>query len=190
MLVEYYRLFSSEVATPTARHIWDVPLSAIDAPWVKVSWLNLTMATQSNGHYLQRSAVLGTIYGPAMWFAKAAFLTRYLRLFNVVAWMWWSCHAGIWFLACAYWSLVPVSVIYNFPHGDEHWDLAMSLDSAPAQVAFVTMGLISVVSDLYILILPSPILLKLQISLKRKLGLCLVFITAAMFVFPALPSRS
>ncbi|KAI0842312.1 hypothetical protein F5Y06DRAFT_257278 [Hypoxylon sp. FL0890] len=147
-------------ATPTARHIWDVPLSAIDASWVK------------------RSAVLGTIYGPAMWFAKTAILTMYLRLFSVVKWMRWCCYFGIGFLFCAYWSLVPVSVIYNFPHGDEHWDLAMELDSRPAQVPFVVIGLLSVISDLFILVLPFPILLKLQASWKRRLGLCLIFITA------------
>ncbi|OTA92255.1 hypothetical protein M434DRAFT_32044 [Hypoxylon sp. CO27-5] len=150
-------------ATPTARHAWDVPLSAIDASWVK------------------RAAVLGTIYGPAMWFAKTAILTMYLRVFNVIGWMRWCCHLGIVFLFCAYWSLVPVSVVYNFPHGaNEHWDLTLTLSSALAQLPFVIMGLISVVSDLYILILPFPILLKLQVSWKRKIGLCLVFITAAI----------
>lgn len=149
-------------STSTARHIWDVPLSAIDSSWVK------------------RSAVLGTIYGPAMWFAKAAILTMYLRLFKIVSWMRWCCIGGIVFLFCAYWSLVPVSVIYNFPHGDEHWDLAMTADSATSQVAYVVLGLISVISDLYILILPFPILLKLQVSLKKKIGLCFVFLAAAI----------
>ncbi|KAI1653885.1 hypothetical protein F4813DRAFT_242352 [Daldinia decipiens] len=147
-------------STSTARHIWDVPLSAIDESWVK------------------QSAVLGTIYGPAMWFAKTAILTMYLRLFSVKTWMKWCCYCGIGFLFCAYWSLVPVSAIYNFPHGDEHWDLSLSIDSQPAQVPFVVMGLISVVSDLYILVLPFPILLTLQVSRKRRVGLCLVFLTA------------
>ncbi|KAI1209701.1 uncharacterized protein F4807DRAFT_460448 [Annulohypoxylon truncatum] len=150
-------------ATPTARHAWDVPLGAIDASWVK------------------RSAVLGTIYGPAMWFAKTAILTMYLRAFGIVRWMWWCCHTGIAFLFCAYWSLVPVSVTYNFPlRAHQHWDLALSLSSTPAQLPFVIMGLISVVSDLYILILPFPILLKLHVSRRRKIGLCLVFATAAI----------
>ncbi|KAI1475140.1 hypothetical protein F4774DRAFT_398150 [Daldinia eschscholtzii] len=146
-------------STSTARHIWDVPMSAIDASWLK------------------RSAVLATIYGPAMWFAKTAILTMYLRLFSVKAWMKWCCHIGIGFLFCAYWSLVPISIVYNFPHGNEHWDIAMSLDGQPAQIPFVVMGLISVISDLYILVLPFPILFTLQIPWDRKVGLILIFLT-------------
>ncbi|PSR88505.1 hypothetical protein BD289DRAFT_482107 [Coniella lustricola] len=146
--------------TSTARHIWDVPLSAVNASWIK------------------RSAVLGTIYGPAMWLAKTAILTMYLRLFGVKAWMRWCCYGGIIFLACAYWSLVPVSAVYNFPHGDEKWDLATDEKAAPAQSAFMVMGLIGVISDVYILILPWPILMTLHTSLRRKLALGVVFLTA------------
>ncbi|KAI0890677.1 uncharacterized protein GGS22DRAFT_194594 [Annulohypoxylon maeteangense] len=150
-------------STPTARHAWDVPLSAIDASWIK------------------RSAVLATIYGPAMWFAKAAILMMYIRVFHVVRWMRWCCYIGIIFLFCAYWSLVPVSIVYNFPHRpNEHWDLALSLSSIPSQLPFMIMGLVSIVSDLYILILPFPVLLRLHISWKKKVGLGLVFITAAI----------
>jgi hypothetical protein len=131
----------------------------------------------------QKCAVLGTIYGPAMWFAKTAVLTLYLRLFNVYTWVRWACYIGIGFTCLAYWSLVPVSVVYNFPHGpNERWDLAMTVGSAPAQVPFVIMGVISVVSDVYIFVLPLPVLLRLHVSWRRKLGLCLVFMTAIMFV--------
>ena len=105
---------------------------------------------------MQRSAVLGTIYGPAMWFAKVAILTMYLRLFNVVVWMRWSCHIAIWFLFCAYWSLVPVSVLYNFPHGDQHWDQSIVMTSTPGPIPFLVMGLVSVISDVFILVLPLP----------------------------------
>ncbi|KAI1754032.1 hypothetical protein F4782DRAFT_494801 [Xylaria castorea] len=145
---------------PTARHAWDVPLSVIDASWVK------------------RTAVLGTIYGPAMWFAKTAILTLYLRLFNVLKWLRWCCYVGIIFLFAAYWSLVPVSIVYNFPHGNEKWDLATTAKSAPSQVAYVTIGAISVISDIYIFILPFPILLGLQMSRKRKFGFSIVFLAA------------
>lgn len=118
-----------------------------------------------------------------MWFAKTAILTLYLRLFKVIVWMNWCCYFGIGILFCAYWSLVPVSIIYNFPHGkNEHWDLTLTLKSVPAQVPFVVMGIISVISDVYIFVLPLPILLKLHVSTRRKIGLCLVFMTALMLV--------
>lgn len=138
----------------------------------------------------QRSAVLGTMYGPAMWFAKAAILTMYLRLFGVKIWMRWCCYFGIGFLFCAYWSLVPVSAIYNFPHGNEKWDLSMDIKSATSQLAYVVIGLVSVVADLYILVLPFPILLTLRTSWKRRVGLGVVFLTAIMLVVPSTFQRS
>ncbi|KAI0114414.1 hypothetical protein GGR51DRAFT_504273 [Nemania sp. FL0031] len=167
--VAYTGVVISELST--ARHAWDVPLSAIDASWVK------------------RTAVLGTIYGPAMWFAKTAILTLYLRLFSVVKWLRWCCYIGIVFMFLAYWSLLPVSVVYNFPHGDEKWDFATTAKSAPSQVAYVTIGAVSVISDIFILILPFPILLSLQTSWKRKVGFSFVFLAAiigivsSIFVF-------
>ncbi|KAI1390592.1 uncharacterized protein F4822DRAFT_426440 [Hypoxylon trugodes] len=162
--LKIYKRLALDDSTPTARHIWDVPLSAIDASWVK------------------RRAILRTIYGPAMWFAKTAILTMYLRLFGVKMWMRWCCYFGIGVLFCAYWSLVPVSVIYNFPHNDEHWDLALMVESQPAQIPFVIMGFVDIVSDLYILALPFPVLLKLQTTQRKKVGLFLVFLTAIIGV--------
>ncbi|KAJ2995732.1 hypothetical protein NUW58_g1189 [Xylaria curta] len=166
LAVVYAGIVISE--TPTARHVWDLPISLIDASWVK------------------RTTVLGTIYGPAMWFAKTAILTLYLRLFNIIQWLRWCCYFGIVFLFAAYWSLVPVSVVYNFPHGNEEWGLATTANSAPSQVAYVTAGAISVVSDIYILFLPFPILHKLQLSSKRKIGLGIVFLAAIIGIISSI----
>jgi hypothetical protein len=80
-------------------------------------------------------------------------------------------------------ELVPVSIIYHFPYGSEKWDLAKTVDSAPAQIPFLAMGITSVVSDLFIFILPLPCLFKLYVSWRRKIGLCLVFATTIMYVF-------
>ncbi|KAI3338649.1 hypothetical protein F4824DRAFT_509067 [Ustulina deusta] len=154
--------------TPTARHIWDIPFGAIDASWVK------------------RTAVVGTIYSPALWFAQAAILTLYLRLFGVIKWLRWCCYIGIAFLFAAYWSLVPVSVVYNFPHGNEKWDLAITEKSVQSQVAYVTAGAIGVISDIYIFLLPFLILLKLQVSLKKKIGLSIVFLVAIIGIISSI----
>jgi hypothetical protein len=118
-----------------------------------------------------------------MWFAKTAIFTLYLRLFDVYNWVRWCCYFGIGFLCLAYWSLVPVSIVYNFPPGkNEDWDLTLTVNSVPTQVSFVIMGLVIVLPDVYIFILRLSILLKLHISWRRKFGLCLVFMTAIMFV--------
>jgi hypothetical protein len=139
-------------------------VSAIDASWAK------------------RNAVIQTIYGPAIWFAKTSILAMYLRLFGVLKWMRWCCWLGIAIIFCAFWSLVPAAAVYAFPWGQEHWDSAMSQDGRPLVVPFMIVGVISVASDLYILILPLPVLLRLHIHWKKKIALCLAFAVGIMFV--------
>jgi hypothetical protein len=60
----------------------------------------------------------------------------------------------------------------------------MTIDSKPAQIPLLVMGVVSVASDVYILILPLPILLKFHVNWKRKIGLCLIFAAAIMYVYP------
>lgn len=61
------------------------------------------------------------------------------------------------------------------------------MTSTPGSIPFLVMGLVSVISDVFILVLPLPILLKLQASWKRKIGWCLLFVTAIMFVSLSCP---
>jgi hypothetical protein len=82
-------------------------------------------------------------------------------------------------------ELVPVSIIYHVLYGGEKWKLTMTVDSAPAQIHFLAMGIINVVSDLFIFVLPLQCLLKLYVSWQKKIGLCLmfvVFVTTIMYV--------
>jgi hypothetical protein len=107
----------------------------------------------------------------------------YLRLFHPYAWMRWCCWLGIGILFCAYGCLVPIIAIHDYPHGDAKWDMTLLMNGASVKKAFEVIGGVSMVFDLYILILPLPILLNLQISTRRRLGLCLIFLTAVMYAF-------
>ncbi|KEY64658.1 hypothetical protein S7711_02858 [Stachybotrys chartarum IBT 7711] len=156
--------YTNRSAASTARHAWDVPRSAIDASWI------------------QRGAILSTIWGPAMWFAKTAILTMYARIFSPLAWMQLCCYFAMGFLFCAFWSLVPLSVLYNFPHKGEQWDLPMMIGGMWTHLPFAIVGLISVLADVLIVVLPLPTLLRLQMSWKRRLGLSLMFLTAAICI--------
>src|SRR5687768_6561314 len=91
----------------TARHAWDTPISFINETWFK------------------RNAALCLLYGPAMFFSKVAVCTLYLRIFNTVHWMRWTCWIAIALFTCVYWSMVPVYAIYSFPYGDETWSLPL-----------------------------------------------------------------
>jgi hypothetical protein len=128
----------------------------------------------------QTSAVIAIIYGPTIWLAKTAILTLYLRVFRSVRWLRWSCYAGIAVLFAAYWSMVPICVYFNLPHGDEEWDLSTAIKQSRSELGYVVVTVISVVSDFYILLLPFPVLLRLQMPREKKLGLCLVFFGAVM----------
>lgn len=142
-----------------ARHAWDTPISFIDERWFK------------------RNAALCLLYGPAMFFAKAAVCTLYLRIFKTVTWMRYSAWGAIIFLGCTYGSMVPVYAVYSLPYGNEKWDLTLAAKVGKADKMAITTGAINVATDIFMIVLPLPIIMKLNLSLRKRLGLAAVFLT-------------
>jgi hypothetical protein len=165
--LKLYRCLSDNQSTAnkTSRHAWDTPITFIDAPWFK------------------RNAALCLVYGPAMFFAKAAVATLYLRIFDAIHWIRWSCWTLVALMACAYGSTIPVYAIYAFPHGDEQWDLSLGAKATATDKLGIATASFNVVTDLFLLVAPLPIILKLNLSLSKKLGLTTVFLTGIVALF-------
>lgn len=143
----------------TARHAWDTPISFIDETWLK------------------RNAALCLLYGPAMFFAKAAVCTLYLRIFNTVTWMRYAAWGAIVVLGITYGTMVPVYAVFSFPYGDEKWDLALTMKVGRVDRMAISTGTINVASDIFLLAIPVPIIMKLNLSLRKRIGLSAVFMT-------------
>ena len=51
------------------------------------------------------------------------------------------------------------------------------------QILSITSGVVNLVNDLYLLILPLPAILKLKMATKQKIGVMLIFLTGAGYVY-------
>ena len=148
------------VVNETSRHTWDTPITLINKPWLK------------------KNAVLCLAFPPAMFFAKAAVCLLYLRIFDMMVWIRYTTRVMLFVLFGAYFSMMPVYILYAFPYGsDEQWDYTLSAKMMnKLSVLAIFAGAFNVATDIILLSLPVPIVMKLSLSLEKRIGLAAVFL--------------
>ena len=121
------------------------------------------------------------LLGPTLFFAKGAILLLYLRIFTVNKRMRYSIWFGLVWDTLLYWVNIPIATYYGTPRIGQSWeDVAWTETCANLTTFVLVQGVLSVVLDLYIFILPIPIVSKLPISLKQRLSILGVFATAIL----------
>lgn len=119
---------------------------------------------------------------PAIFFGKMAILLLYFKIFRVNKPMRLAIYFGM-FLNLLHWGQFFSSPYYCAPNVGESWEEVISSGScASTMVVAYTQGGVSLATDIYIFVLPIPMVLKLQMTLKKKMQLLAVFLTALMFV--------
>lgn len=76
--------------------------------------------------------------------------------------------------------MVPVYAVFSFPYGDESWDLNLAMKTGKVDRMAIATSTINVVSDVFLLIIPLPIIMKLNLNLRKRIGLAAVFMTGIM----------
>ncbi|KAL9036324.1 MAG: hypothetical protein Q9180_004363, partial [Flavoplaca navasiana] len=117
------------------------------------------------------------VYPPGVYFAKAAILTLYLRVFSVKRVMRALIYGGLIVLFLAYATFIPVSVVYCSPRKGGAWDFFLLDKCKATALVLVIQGVFNLLSDNYILILPLPIIWTLNLERKKKIGLAVVFMS-------------
>ncbi|KAI0859745.1 hypothetical protein F4860DRAFT_525756 [Xylaria cubensis] len=152
-----------------ARHLWDVPACLFDAS------------------YLKQVFAEETLNQIARFFIKGSILMLYQQLFSNVRWMRIAVAAGLVFDFLFYGALVAVFVYYSIPHGNQTWEElytnGSALHTAPTGLV---QGPVTILIDLYLFILPLPILWRLQMTSKRRLQIIAVFATGFLAVIAGL----
>ena len=119
--------------------------------------------------------------GPTLFFAKSAILLLYLRIFNANKKMRYSIWFGLLWNFLLYSSGIPIATYYFTPRIGQPWTVVAANVTCSVLSNFVLVqGVLSVVLDLYIFILPIPIVSKLPISLKQRLSILGIFGTAIL----------
>ncbi|KAL8851306.1 MAG: hypothetical protein Q9221_003751 [Calogaya cf. arnoldii] len=145
--------------TNVARHVWDIPLSYLLAP-----------------SYLRFIFAQNIIQAPAVGFAKSSILLLYLRIFTVKPSMRYAIYAGLIFTGLLYGIHVPLVIGFCTPRGGSK---ILDFDScAKLTVWGPVQGFLAMLLDVYIFILPFPVISQLKLPRGKRLGVYVLFGTA------------
>ena len=121
-----------------------------------------------------------------MFLIKLTILLQFLRVFvplhkrNAMSWI---CHALIWLNFFYYTTYVFLAIFYCTPI-KKGWSQQVyppiKGSCLNLRTAYIAGAAINTASDLSIVILPQPVIWHLQLSSKRKLGLCLIFLVGLL----------
>ncbi len=164
-----------------ARHQWDIPICQLDAAYIKVSELQKIYAGRAYvGNHLQKLFAVTIIIPVGSIFPKSAILVLYLQLFSSKKWIRPAVYFGLLFNFFTYIPLVASAIYYTTPRGGTTWaELALSTEPQRGLYMSTVKAAMSIVMNLYILILPLPILAKLHMAVSKRVQLIAVFATAS-----------
>ena len=125
--------------------------------------------------------VLGGLYGPAAWFIKLSLFVLYLEIFGLIKWLRYGAYTGIVITGLFYFVLIIPYVVLCGPEGGRsqlsYLEGSSSQRCAQSRAEVLTLGIVNVVSDLYLLALPLPALWSLQMPIRKKLGVAAMILT-------------
>ncbi|RAL07030.1 uncharacterized protein BO97DRAFT_438736 [Aspergillus homomorphus CBS 101889] len=143
------------------RHAWDIPVSSI-VPW-----------------FFKYSVTAGCLYNISAMFTKVSILAFYLRIFSpsrrARALIW----SGVALITLGYMTLTIAMLAWMVPRrGDGGWGSTANtsrMNIASRQLDF-TQGIFSVVSDFYVMTIPTGIIFRLNMKKQRRLGVACIFL--------------
>ncbi|KAI0424758.1 hypothetical protein F5Y09DRAFT_335520 [Xylaria sp. FL1042] len=152
--------------TRYARHQWDV----------RACWYN--------GTYIKILFAQEIVVSFVLFFSKASIFLLFHQIFDVMGSMRIKIYCGIVFTAFLYVIInIPLCVILSAPHVGETWNSVIT-SGRPEKVVIwgIVQSVLAVGLDLFILILPIPVIMKLSLSTPKKIRILAVFTTALVGV--------
>jgi hypothetical protein len=161
------------------RHEWDIRIIWLTPHAIRV-FTHLDSRILSDGK-LSKVQILGSgtsLYSVTMFFAKLAIFLLYRRLFAVYRWTRIAIYFGIIFSGLFYVASIITHMILCIPRQSESWtSLKFATRCEKSIIQGLLHGVFGVVSDIYIFILPLPVVFGLQMSRKKKWGVIAIFFT-------------
>lgn len=151
-----------------ARHAWDLAIISYTAKYLKI---------------ILAETLVGAL---ALFFSKVSILLLLFRVFSTKRRTRLFIYFGIVWAALIGCTALVVACALCIPRGNESFDSLPSIERCTHQEIWaVVQGALNVALDLYILYLPIPLVLALQLGLKKKLGVLAIFMTGLMYAPPA-----
>lgn len=138
--------------------------------------------------YEQYARVARILYCVNIFLIKLAILLQLLRVFVPLKQrnaMFWTCHLLIWLNFFYYATYIFLTIFVCKPIR-KGWSQRVyppiEGKCLHLTAAYEAGAAINTVSDFSIIVLPQPVIWHLQISLKKKIGLCLIFFVGLLWV--------
>ena len=162
-----------------ARHDYDTPLSWLVPSESKASLFSTIISSKLI--FRQQFFANDMITGPSIFFAKTSLFLLYYRVFAPKKLIRMFIIIGIIFAFVIYILIfIPLMASLCAPHVGQEWDL-MVLKKCRRALAFgVVQATTNLIIDLYILALPIPVVLQLQLPTKKKIGILAIFMTGLL----------
>ena len=115
-------------------------------------------------------------YQPTIFFTKLSLFMLYMRIFSFDRKMRYMIYFGIAANLVFTIIITAMQAAYTIPWRGETWLDPRHLTRVEhSTVLAVPVGIFGVISDIYILILPIPTILKLNLPLQKKMGVIAIF---------------
>ncbi|KAL9604653.1 MAG: hypothetical protein Q9219_000373 [cf. Caloplaca sp. 3 TL-2023] len=118
------------------------------------------------------------IYGPTMFLVKLTLFLLFLHIFGRLRWFRYLIWHGIVITGCFYVSEFVIAFALCTPPRGRTW---LEMSSVPKcsqlQTYGIAQGIMNLVSDLYLLVIPIPAVLSLQLPKSKKIGVIAIFMT-------------
>ncbi|KAF2837801.1 hypothetical protein M501DRAFT_936634 [Patellaria atrata CBS 101060] len=123
--------------------------------------------------------IIEILYGPLAFATKAAILLMVKRVFGVNRILRISVNYGILLMALYYIAITIVKIFICSPI-PKFWNPTIEGKCLDSDAIFITDCVVSIVSDLFILILPLPTIWKLKMRVSKRIGVSLVFVAGGL----------
>lgn len=116
-----------------------------------------------------------------MWSSKVPILLLYVQLFGIKKWVKWLSYSLIGATAIIFITFAGLTSSKCDPESPAEVTVEfLTICAAQAADSGFALGLTSVLTDAIIFVIPIPLILRLNLSARKKFGLALVFSTGLM----------
>lgn len=117
-----------------------------------------------------------------MLFVKVTFFLLYLQLFGPMRWLRICAYIGAVFTVIFYFGMAVAQLIFSTPRHGETWLSHQDTHNENLAIAMsVPQSAVGLAIDLYILILPIIAVSQLQLPIRKKVGVMLIFMTGLLY---------
>lgn len=122
------------------------------------------------------------ILGPMMFLAKSSLLLLYLRIFGLKKATRYTVYFALAFSFCLYWIGIPLFSYYCAPSPGKEWPIVSmgAKRCRTSKLLGTVQGPLNMVLDALIISLPVPVVLGLQMSVRKRAAVLVVFLTGIL----------